>query len=220
MRGMKIQFIISIVSLICVLLNFETIQGQVSQNNIPDTKFNVHRQYDDKGNLIEYDSTSVSTWNSDSSQKNINPMIGSWNLNPYNQSSDSNSIENQIKNLFGFEFNDNDFFSSSFPNIEDFFSKRNKDNFPVDSNSIVSPLQPDTLFPSNPLFITPFDKDFEARIRELQKEFQNFMRVQEQQYKSDSLNEKIHEPVKPNSNKEPAPELPEDNTNTDKSINI
>jgi hypothetical protein len=220
MRGMKTKFIIPITSLCSLLLFLETVQGQVSQNNNPDTKFNVHRQYDEKGNLIEYDSTSVSTWNSDSTQKNIVPTIGNWKIDPFHQLSDSNSIENQMKNLFGFEFNDNNIFPFSFPNIEDFFSGRNKDNLPEDSNSMVFPLQPDTLLPSNPLFIAPFDKNFETRMREIQQEIQSYMQEIEQQHKSDTLNEQIQKPLIPNSKKESTPKVPEDNSNNDKTINI
>jgi hypothetical protein len=94
--------------------------GQNSANIKPDIKYKVTKKFDDKGNLIAYDSTSVYTYsahgtensavNSDSIFASLPPefqnLQGFMGI-PFDNLFNDNDLE---KNLF-----DSDFFSQSFP---------------------------------------------------------------------------------------------------------
>jgi hypothetical protein len=222
MKDMKSKGIYLVLCVCAFLPNFHSVKAQVVEKTNPGARYNVHRQYDDKGNLVEYDSTSIYTWNSDSSQSNSGPLIDSWNLDAANSNSDTNSIENYLNTPFGFDFNDIDFFSPSFPNIEDIFRGGNGYYFPADSNLIkVPPGSDTTLFYDGSIFSTPFDEDFEAKIRDMQMEINKFMQGQMEQHKNrNELYKEIPKPIEPDTINMPSQKKPLHNTKTEKSINI
>jgi hypothetical protein len=214
MKNMKGKSFISFLCICASLLYFNNTNAQIANKNIPTTKFNVHRQYDDKGNLIEYDSTSEYTWQSDSINNNFNSSAENGGLNKMNPSVDSNSIDNQMRSLFGFEFSDKNFFSPTFPNIEDFFRGLDNNNSSPDSNAFTSPLNQDTIFfyNSDP-FTIPLDKDYEARMREMQNEINNYMQgLINQQKKKENPHKKSEKPVERAYPDLPDQKEPADNT--------
>jgi hypothetical protein len=111
---MKAIFILTYLGIGTELLLFNSMQAQVVQKNLPYTKFNLHRQYDDKGNLIEYDSTTIFTWDSDSTKIIVDPNTEDWDVDAFKHRQDSSSGQNNTNDLFDFDFNNNELFDPAF----------------------------------------------------------------------------------------------------------
>jgi hypothetical protein len=116
-------FLISVAP--CLLFN--KILGQDVQKNVPSTKYNVHREYDKDGNLIHYDSTSVSTWNYGG-----NPVQDSLVQNRDNDMENplvlNDSIYSNDSSYLGFDYPDQEFNFNGIPDINDFFNNKSFNN--------------------------------------------------------------------------------------------
>ncbi len=59
---MKTKYFFLSIATMLLLLNLSQLSAQSMKNSLPNKKYNVHRQYDENGNLIGYDSTAIVTW--------------------------------------------------------------------------------------------------------------------------------------------------------------
>jgi hypothetical protein len=205
-----------------LLLSYTSIQAQNVQNNIPDTKYNVHRQYDEKGNLIEYDSSSASTWSSDTGNVNLNSVIEEWNMDALNEGNDTNSLIPVKPDFFGFDGEDDEFFFPSFPDIEDLLRKMDKSFDKSRNDSAARPLNPgmpDFYFDQRGF---PLDNDIADRIREMEKRINEMMNRQMELFNKplNSHNNHIQDPIESDSIKAPDPNSSPKTVDYDKRINI
>jgi hypothetical protein len=99
---MKTVRIILIVLNISLPFGLQQALAQNDDGSAPKSKYNVHREYDDNGNLIEYDSTSITTWNSNSSKIKPDSVQDFWSYTPSFDDT-TKTIENRSKN-YGFRF--------------------------------------------------------------------------------------------------------------------
>ena len=83
------------------------IYAQNQKSSLPDEHINVNKEFDEKGNVIKYDSTYSWSWSSDGSQ-NINDSIAAKFPEIYNNRS---FFDNPFSNQFNF-FNDTTFFGN------------------------------------------------------------------------------------------------------------
>jgi len=115
-----------LISLVLCLV-FSTSKGQDGQNNVPSTNYNVHRQYDQNGNLIHYDSTVVSTWKNskDANQDSLSYQFGNNFENPL---SINDSINNLDSSSYGFNILDQEFNFQAFPDINEIIKNKNPSN--------------------------------------------------------------------------------------------
>jgi hypothetical protein len=205
-----------------VLLAYTSLQAQDVTNNIPDTKYNVHRQYDEKGNLIEYDSSSVSTWSSDTNNVNFNSVMEDWNMDALNQENDTNSPGPVKPDYFGFDREDDEFFFPSFPNVEDLIRKMDKSFNKSSNDSDAHPLNPgvpDFYFDQPGI---PLNNDIADKMREMEKKINEIMNKQMELF-NNSLNDynyHIQDRIEPDSLSVPVPNSPPKTEDNDKCINI
>ncbi|MFA9388914.1 MAG: hypothetical protein ACERKD_03855 [Prolixibacteraceae bacterium] len=129
-------------------------------NILPDSQIKVNKEYDEQGNLIRYDSTSVSSWSSDSTYSFMNV----------------DSLENQLGFFFndGFDqfFNDSSFFSNgNFNDVHKKFLQQNQHFFEQLGFGMFDSAQ-------HPMFGTmlPFP-DLDQMRKEMYQQFKQFFRV-------------------------------------------
>ncbi len=217
--GMKALSFLLVLIMLAVLPKTDNLQAQTIQNSSPNTKYDVHKKFDDKGNLIEYDSTSVSTWSSDSAVKITNPLINDWDENAYDPSTDTNSMDRNDRGFLGFSFNDDEFFFPQFSNPGELF--RNFDNrlFIPDSDLSINPFHTDSTFF---FFNSPFDEDFNARIREMQQDIEKLIQKQIDAQRRNSNHNKNIQPntAIPDSLLMNPPDNQPNSGSTDKTIDI
>ncbi len=117
----------------------------------PDAKqhYKVHREYDEQGNLIHYDSSYVSVWSSDSSDMDLDSLDYLWDKDTY--LSDSDSFVHNDPFFFGFRFPGDEFFF--LPDID--FGRELED-----FDRIMKEFHGDML---------PYNKDLESQITEMEK---------------------------------------------------
>jgi hypothetical protein len=113
-----------------------------AQKNVPDEKSIVNKEYDENGNLIQYDSTFVWQWNSDST------MNFSFN--------DNFAFGNEFPEMFGEFFADSVFEKFGFLNEHRFPSLKDEDFFRQFQHSL-----PDSVFIPN----SPFEQDSTLNFR-------------------------------------------------------
>ena len=71
-------FMIIFLSLIVDIQLYSQTQQDDDNENYPDIRYDVHRQYNEDGDLIFYDSVSVSTWNYDTSMADTDSLPDIW----------------------------------------------------------------------------------------------------------------------------------------------
>jgi hypothetical protein len=144
--------------------------GQVA----PNMNYDVHREYDENGNLIYYDSTTVISWDSDSAGTEYDSLMSAWQEDShhrfysYSYPQDSFSYRFRVPgDLFdlspGFDF------SMEFPEIDDIL-KSFEYNFsvtPSDTSQFPSP--PDSYYFDFHGTVPELDPNFSARMRELEQ---------------------------------------------------
>ena len=147
-----------LVYLLVLLLTASWTFAQKDTANIaPQSQIKVNKKYDENGNLIQYDSTYVSTWSSDSTFTTM----------------DMDSLQNQMKFFFGDGFdsflNDSTFFGhNSFEKMnKEFFDEHQKflNQFGMADN--------DSLMKSMPGIIHDFS-DFDSMRKEMEDHFKKF----------------------------------------------
>jgi hypothetical protein len=101
--------------------------GQNGQSNVPSSNYKVHREYDKDGNLVQYDSTAVSSWsyNSNSGQDSLSMR---WDNSPEFPFSINDSLNMEDSSFYGFNFNDQPYNMQAFPNFNDFFNDMHPSN--------------------------------------------------------------------------------------------
>jgi len=101
--------------LFVIIYYSNNIQAQNKSESKPDVHINVNREFDEKGNVIKYDSTYSWSWSSDGSQS-INDSIAAKFPQILNNKS---FFDNSFNNQFNF-FNDTTFFGNDpmFGNFE------------------------------------------------------------------------------------------------------
>jgi hypothetical protein len=121
------------------LISLENAVGQDKDNNqtVPETKYNVHRQYDENGNLIEYDSSSVSTWE----YSGTDSLSDFWSYTPY--PADSNEFNYGQQHHYGFRFPGDDY--PEFPYFNFGFDFHDLDSLMQGFNFNFSMSPPDSL---------------------------------------------------------------------------
>jgi hypothetical protein len=127
------KYFIFLISLVPSLI-FITCKGQNGQNNIPSTKYNVHREYDKDGNLIQYDSTAVSTWQYGDiiNQDSISNNLGNNLEIPF---SNNDTINIPDSSFYGFNMPDQES-NMIFPDFDEIFK-----NGPFDNKEITRQIQ-------------------------------------------------------------------------------
>lgn len=117
---MKTKYLLSLIAGSLVLINFQA-NAQTGMESQPNRKYNVHREYDQNGNLSRYDSTVVSSWGNSNKQgsdsvrsefhysesHSIVNMDSVFNDQAGNPFSFNDSTLNRMMNNFGFNFFDN-----------------------------------------------------------------------------------------------------------------
>jgi len=99
-----------------LVLTMPEIGAQTKTEPQPNKKYNVHREYDQNGNLSRYDSSVVSTWGSGNNSvtsefqyseshsfDNMDSLFGDFGMDPF---SFNDSILSEMMNHFGFNFSD------------------------------------------------------------------------------------------------------------------
>jgi hypothetical protein len=118
-----LSFIISIV----LCLGLTKCKGQDGQNTAPSSNYNVHREYDQNGNLIHYDSTVVSTWKY-GSNTNQDSLLQEWGNNSENPFSLNDSIKSEDSSYYGFNFPDQELNFQAFPDINEMMKNMHPSN--------------------------------------------------------------------------------------------
>jgi hypothetical protein len=152
-------FILSVIVLSSGIRSFCQAQDTDALNNAPNTRFDVHREYDENGDLIYYDSVAVSTWGYDSSYTEVDSLMDACEY----------GIPNQLHPFhYGFHFPGDPFgympefdFDFIIPDMHD-LQEGFEYNYSITPSDSVNP----PLFPDNPVFrhqhvVPPEDWNFD-----------------------------------------------------------
>jgi len=153
---------------ILLLLSTAFLQA-AAQDNKPEEKTVVNKEFDEKGNLIRYDSTFVWSWSGDSAfqfEFPVNSFFSGNGFPGFDESILDSAFSNQFNNhLFNFEpFQNDDFFSHFQQQFGDSASSKQFD-FPGDS-AFVFPFEFGNSF-GNDFFSKDFDAIHEILMKQL-----------------------------------------------------
>jgi hypothetical protein len=139
-------------------LIFTTCKGQNGQNNVPSTNYNVHREYDQNGNLNHYDSTVVSTWKY-GSNVNQDSLSNQLSNNFENHMSINDTINNQDSSYYGFYFPDEEFNLHEFPDVNEMMKNMYPSNKDIAKQMNEMEKRMDELMRRNMELFKQFDED-------------------------------------------------------------
>lgn len=206
-----------ILTLLFVSLSFmPECKAQTNNNteNYPGTSYNVHRKYDNDGNLIYYDSVSVSSWNYDSSIVAIDTVFDVWEY--------GKPIHTR-PHYYGFHFPGGPYdyipefeFNFVVPDFHDFDEGFEYDFSLSPTDSLHSSIFPDDTLLYHQHVMPPEDWQLflNEQIYRMQRYIEELNRSMYEHYNSPDYNES--EPYdEENPNKESAPEPSENNYEED-----
>ncbi len=173
---MKTKYVLIAFSVVLNIYGFINCQAQKddSQNNAPILNYDVHREYNDDGDLIYFDSVAVMRWDSDTSDIEIDTLLDEWEYGDPN---------NPHPFYFGFRFPGYGFefmppfeFDFAIPDLHD-LNEGFEYGFSLSPHdSLFSPL-----FPQDSLFyyhhvMPPFDMDYDidAHIHQMEEYMKEF----------------------------------------------
>ena len=173
--------------------------------NYPGTSYDVHRKYDKDGNLIYYDSVSVSSWNYDSSIVSVDTVFDMWEYGKPN---------NRRPHYYGFHFPGGSFgyipefeFNFVIPDFHDFDEGFEYDFSLSPADSLQSPIFPDDTVLYHKHVIPPDDWQLylNEQIYRMQRYLEELNRSMDEHYNSPEYYEQ--EPYEEeNPNEETVPE--------------
>jgi hypothetical protein len=206
---MKTQHFILTVTLL-VLPFVRPLAQDSKESSSPNTKYDVHRQYDENGNLIEYDSSSVTTWSSQGSDS----LSDYWSYTP--NPADSSMYNHERPYHYSFRFPGDDF--SDIPHFDFDFDFRDLDSLMRGFNFNFSMAPADSaLPPNNPYFnfhgeFPPMNLDVESYIRDMQKLMDDMLYGHDKFFREFNdhglLPPEPEQAVPDSTNKPPAPVVP------------
>jgi len=157
-------------------------QDEDSYNNSPKTSYDVHRNYDENGNLIYYDSVAVSTWGFDTSSTEIDSLLDAWEYGTPNR---------LYPFHYGFQFPGDPFgylpefeFDFVIPDLHDLQEGFEYNYSITPSNTLNSPLFPsDTIFHQYH-YMPPsgWNLNIDEQIYQMEKFFEEFNERMEKQF--------------------------------------
>jgi len=172
--------------LLIVLISGNYSLGQTQNEDVsddsPKARYDVHREYDENGNLIYYDSVYISSWDSDTALAEVDSLLDVWEYGTPNHSHPFHYGFHFPGDPFGYlpelEF---DFVIPDWHNLQEGF-EYNYSITPTDS--VDSPL-----FPDDPVFqyrhVVPpegWDLDIEEQIYEMERFMEEFNRREEWEF--------------------------------------
>ncbi len=104
---MKTLRFLLIALLIVLPVGKQQAQTEPKVNTAPDSQYKVHREYDENGNLIGYDSTAITTWSYSSSGNEPDSVLNYWSYTP--SINDSSSFNYGRSKHYGFKLPGDEF---------------------------------------------------------------------------------------------------------------
>lgn len=166
MRAIRTTFLVMVFILLAQKPEAQIISDDHSG---PQSQYNVHREYDEHGNLIEYDSTSVTTWNY-SGEDDIDTLSDIWSYTPDPRDSEDHSDE--YSKHHGFSFPGDGFYQ--FPQFDFDFSFNNPDSIIKGFDFYFSLSPGDSINSTEPYFdyygqFSPMPPDIHSYIEDMHK---------------------------------------------------
>jgi hypothetical protein len=208
---MKTQQYFLLTTLLLLPIQNELAQQKGDVQITPNAKFDVHRQYDENGNLIEYDSSSVTTWSYNGSDS----LSDFWSYTP--SQTDSNGFLSEESHHFYYNFPGDEFpdfpqfdFGLTFHELDSLMQGFNFDFSVSPGDSVYSDKNPYLNFHSE---FPPINSEIELYLRDIQRFFEDMISGQEnyfQEFDQDEIEQGIPEVSNPDSSMytpSPAPAL-------------
>jgi hypothetical protein len=175
---------------------FERQHAQVldKENTTPRSQHNVHREYDENGNLIEYDSSAITTWSYSSYNTEPDSVPDYWSYTPVVE----DSINNEYlgSRHYGFRF------PGDWPQVDLGIEFHDLDSIRRGFNYSFSLTPGDTAdHPQDPYFdiygrFPPMHPNIESYIQDMQRMINDMFNRYEDMFRE--FNEEEYPPVPPN----------------------